>query len=67
MSQKKGLDVWKVRELKDRIRAMAPKATIIMATHSPILVFASGLKRIDLRFPDRGVHENKEEAIPGLY
>src|SRR3989339_456374 len=59
----KGLDPWKLRDMKRRIREMAPQATVIVATHNPMLAFDKEIRRIDLRFPERGYHENQEEEM----
>ncbi|EKD65726.1 MAG: ABC-type transport system, ATPase component [uncultured bacterium] len=59
----KGLDPWKLRALKDKMRNLAPQATIIIVTHNPMMVFDRSIKRIDLRFPELGVHTDEEESI----
>lgn len=59
----KGLDAWKLKDMKQRVRKLAPNATILVVTHNPIMVFDSTMERIDLRTPKKGVHINEEEAL----
>lgn len=59
----KGLDPWKLRALKDKMRNLAPQATIMIVTHNPMMVFDGSIKRIDLRFPELGVHTDEKESM----
>lgn len=52
-----GLDPWRHGDIEMMLRNLVhPDSTVLVATNSPVLVLNSNLPRIDLRFPQRGVH-----------